>query len=289
MPRLARLHRPGQRHHITNRTSRSNPAFLDDVDRRFFLWLLSELYERFEVEVEAFCLMTNHFHLLIVGDLDQLARAMHRVGFLYTQYFNNRHELTGPLFSNRFYSSPVHDAEYHANAIRYIHRNPLAIDEDLDLQSYEWSSYGAYLGLQHLHWLDTSNTLELFGASTASFRDFVEDPKNDLWIPDLGDVQEVVATITFSPMSTVLEFEARRPNEALQLFCLAASNLLATPTSELARFASISEPTARRLLKRARVNQIENEDFAIDLQRSFNELGPIPDLPSWWSDSWKLD
>ncbi len=288
MARIARTHRPGERHHITNRTSRNFPAFLDDEDRSFFLWLLSELYERFKVEVEAFCLMTNHYHIVAEADLEQLARAMHRLGFLYTQYFNNRHELRGPLFSDRFYSSPVNDPAYHANVVRYIHRNPLAMDADMDLASYEWSSYGAYLGLTHIHWLGTGPTLELFDGSTGMFADFVEDEKHDLWIPTLLDVQRSLAVVSCASPSEVIEYQPRRPNIGLQLFCLLANEWLSSSIASIAAFTGVSETTVRRLLDRAQKGRISDEDFARLMQRTSVELGPIPELPTWWADSWHL-
>ncbi len=288
MARVPRIHRPGERHHVTNRTSRDFPAFLDDADRKFFLWLLSELYERFKVEIEAFCLMTNHYHIVAEADLEQLARALHRVGFLYTQYFNNRHELRGPLFSDRFFSSPVNDPEYHANAVRYIHRNPLAIDDEMDLASYEWSSHGAYLGLRPTHWLGTRPTLELFDNSVEQFRDFVEDDKHDLWIPSLTDIQKTVARMYFASPGEVIEYEPRRPNLGLQMVFLLASELLGTPTTALAKLAGLSETTARRLLKRAQSARSENADFSYLFGQAVTDIGRVPELPAWWENSWQL-
>lgn len=289
MPRLARLYRPGERHHVTNRTSRRNPAFLDDADRKFFLWLLSEMYERFEVEVEAFALMTNHYHLLLEGNLEQLARAMHRLGFLYTQYFNNRHELRGPLFSSRFYSSPVNDPSYHANVLRYIHRNPLAIDPAMDLARYEWSSYGEYLGLRHAHWLPTDPGLELFDGSISRFQEFVEDDRNDISIPTLADLHDVVAAVTHTAMNEVVRRKnSGQPNEALLLFCLLAYEVNEASSKEIGTYVGIPPSTVRRMLINARQERDAKVRLQFLTEQAQQKLGPIPDLPTWWTDSWEL-
>ncbi len=289
MPRVARLHRPGERHHITNRTSRKNPAFLDDADRKFFLWLLSEFFDRFKVEVEAFAFMTNHYHLLVEGDLDQLARAMHRLGFLYTQYFNNRHGLSGPLFSSRFYSSPVNDPTYHANVLRYIHRNPLAIDPNMALARYEWSSYGVYTGVRFEHWLVTEPGLDLFDGSVSALVDFVEDPKKDVWIPELADVHDVVAAVAHVPIDDVMVRGSRTNSTgALLLFCLLASELLNASSMEIGKYANIPSSTVRGILARARETRVSSRSFALQMDQAAEKLGPIPDLPTWWADSWEL-
>ncbi len=289
MPRVARLHRPGERHHVTNRTSRKNPAFIDDADRKFFLWLLSEFFDRFEVEVEAFAFMTNHYHLLVEGDLEQLARAMHRLGFLYTQYFNNRHGLSGPLFSARFYSSPVNDPIYHANALRYIHRNPLAIDPQIDLARYEWSSYGIYVGLRTEHWLVTKPGLDLFDGSVEAMVDFVEDAKHDVWIPTLTDVHDVVAAVCRVSLDDVMVRRSRsQPNDALLLFCLLAAELLDASSAELGRYTTIPSSTVRAMLASARENRDSAMAFRSLIDQATKKLGPMPDLPPWWADAWVL-
>ncbi len=289
MPRVARLHRPGERHHITNRTSRKNAAFLDDADRKFFLWLLSEFFDRFKVEVEAFAFMTNHYHLLVQGDLEQLARAMHRLGFLYTQYFNNRHGLSGPLFSSRFYSSPVNDPTYHANVVRYIHRNPLAIDPNMALARYEWSSYGVYTGVRAEQWLATKPALDLFDGSVSAFVDFVEDPKKDIWVPGLADVHDVVAAVTHVPIDAVTVGGSRAGSGgALTLFCLVASELLGASSAEIGKYAGIPPSTVRGILARARNNRVSSTSFGLLVAQATEKLGPIPDLPPWWVDSWEL-
>lgn len=288
MPRQARRHRPGERHHVTNRTSRKNSAFLDDGDRGFFLWILSELHERFEVELEAFCLMTNHYHLLLQADVAQLARAMHRVGFLYTQYFNNRHEVDGPLFSDRFYSSPVNDPTYHANAVRYIHRNPLAIDRRMNLGSYEWSSHGTYLGRRSRPWVSAAPALSLFDGSRARFNDFVENESNDVWVPKLLDIHDVVAGVFHTSTTDVVTYVPRQSNEPLELFCLLATDLVATRTTEIARYAGISASTATRMLERARGRRAQDAEFGRKVQQAIEKLGPVDDLPVWWAGAWEL-
>ncbi len=246
------------------------------------------MYERFEVEIEAFAFMMNHYHLLVEGNLEQLARAMHRLGFLYTQYFNNRHDLRGPLFSDRYYSSPVNDPTYHANALRYIHRNPLAIDPEMDLAAYEWSSHGIYLGRRAEHWLVTKPGLELFDGSVQSFVQFVEDPKHDVWIPTLADIHDVAAAVSHLALEEVFSRRPRaQPSEGLMLFCLLAAELLHASSVEIGEYANIPSSTVRRILINARHERTTTPLGSLADQAT-EKLGPIPKLPSWWADAWDL-
>jgi len=288
MPRIPRIDRPGERHHITNRASLKRAAFRDDDDRRFFLWILRELSPRFDVDVEAFCLMTTHYHLILAGAMSDVSAAMHRVGFLYTQYFNDRHDVDGPLFSDRYYSNPVHDEEYQRNAVRYIHRNPLAIDETMDLARYRWSSHAAYLGLRALDFVVAEPALDLFGGSRDLFRSFVECDDNDLEPATIRKLREVVSVATGSlPTSTAGEQRVARALRR-QLTCLVASEVLRKSNVELADELGVSASTVGNHLARARERSCQDAIFNAYMTAVVDKLGPVPALPSWWHDSWGI-
>jgi REP-associated tyrosine transposase len=98
--------------------------FLDDIDRRRFLWQLEEVTERWGWRVVCWCLMGTHFHLLVEAEQEQMSIAVHRLGCLYAMYFNRRYERRGHLFENRFSSWMIRDEEHLEATIRYVLENP---------------------------------------------------------------------------------------------------------------------------------------------------------------------
>jgi REP element-mobilizing transposase RayT len=158
-----------------HRTSGKQAAFRDDHDRSEFLALLVEGCRRFAVEIHAYALMGNHYHLILHCPAREVGSAMHYLGTVYTQRFNRRHQREGPLFRGRFHSLPISDDVHFLEVSRYVHRNPLALELAGPLWSYPWSSYGTYL---HHHrtptWLHTRTLLWLFGNDAAEYQAYVE-------------------------------------------------------------------------------------------------------------------
>ncbi len=115
MPRVARIVIPGCPHHITQRGNNRQDVFFVDEDRDAYLRMLGEQAERFGVRVEAYCLMSNHVHLVATPrHADSLAKAIGRTHWLYTQYVNRLHGRSGHLWQNRFFSCALS-----ANRINY--------------------------------------------------------------------------------------------------------------------------------------------------------------------------
>lgn len=92
----------------------------------------------------AYCLMTNHVHLLIRETSETLSSVIKRIGVSYAQYYNKKYLHFGHLFQDRFKSEPVNDNAYFFTLLRYIHQNPIAADITTDVGSYQWSSWGEY-------------------------------------------------------------------------------------------------------------------------------------------------
>ena len=155
--------------------------FLDDAGRIDFGRCLADCHERFEFSVLAYCLMGNHFHLVVRAPSGDLSRAMHRLGTKVARHTNDRAGRDGPLFRGRFLALPVDSAEYLDNAVRYVHRNPLDLPTTQSLVDYRWSSYRTYLGLRRPpRFLDTSIVLDRFGGDPARLASFTESE------PDTG-------------------------------------------------------------------------------------------------------
>lgn len=157
-----------------NRGSRRWNIFLDDFDRHRFLDLLDAMAHRFELEIIAYALMGNHYHVLAHCTAPNLSEAMHWFTTQYVRGFNKRHGFDGTLFRSRFHSVEVEDDAQLLTTVRYIHRNPLDLDRKSDLANYPWSSHAAYLGWRITpSWLSTDLVLGQF-RGPSEFQHFVE-------------------------------------------------------------------------------------------------------------------
>jgi len=118
--------------------------YLNDADRKLFLETVSGMSERFEVDIFAYVLMSNHYHLLVRTNRANLKKAMQWFGTTYTRRFNNRNLKSGHLFQGRYKSILVENDAYVMQLSCYIHRNPLRAGIVSRLIDYKWSSYPIY-------------------------------------------------------------------------------------------------------------------------------------------------
>ena len=150
MPRPLRIQYEGAFYHVINRGDRREPIFLDAEDRTGFLQTLARACGKTGWQVHAYCLMSNHFHLVMETPQANLAAGMKWLLGTYTQRFNRRHGLSGHLFQGRYKAQHIdaRSAGYLQAACNYVHLNPVRaglVREGEKLESYGWSSYGAYL------------------------------------------------------------------------------------------------------------------------------------------------
>lgn len=151
--------------------------FLFDQQRWRFIDLLAEISDRFEVEIHAYCLMGNHYHLMVRTPKANLARAMRHLNGVYAQHFNWSTHRDGPLFRGRYKAVPVQADAYWHYLSRYIHRNPLEAGITPELVAYPWSSYRSYVGAACCpEWLHTAAVLTALDAMDRPerYRAFVE-------------------------------------------------------------------------------------------------------------------
>ena len=148
MARMARVVLPGVAHHVTQRGVRSMSIFDSDADRREYLGLLAEQGERFGLRFLAYCLMSNHVHLVVVpAEQDSLARGIGEAHRLYTRMVNFRQGVRGYLFQGRFHSCPL-DEPHLVSAVRYVERNPVRAGLVHRAWEYGWSSARYHVGLR---------------------------------------------------------------------------------------------------------------------------------------------
>lgn len=173
-------------YHIYNRGVNKAPIYLDEQDYTVFLSLLKRYldskptkdqyqreYQSFKKEIEllAFCLMPNHFHLLIFQNEEQLAieKFMRCVITTYSMYFNKKYKRIGPVFQGPYKAVRIADQSYLEHISRYIHLNPIA------WQTYEWSSLPYFMGAKHASWVKPKRIMDIFDGSQKTYNTFLED------------------------------------------------------------------------------------------------------------------
>jgi putative transposase len=133
-------------HHVTQRGIRRSEIFRDEADRLLYLKLFRESCRQFQVQIHAYCLMTNHVHFVAIPEHeDSLSKAFHRSHGTYANRFNEKYNLVGHLWQERPFSC-VLDEPHHWNAIRYVERNPVRAGLVSKAADYRWSSAQAHCG-----------------------------------------------------------------------------------------------------------------------------------------------
>ena len=155
MVRPLRIEYPGAVYHVTSRGDRREPIAKDDVDRSLFLEIVGQAAQRFDARAWAYCLMGNHYHLVLHTREANLSRLMRQINGVYTQSFNRRHRLSGHLFQGRFKAILVDRDSYLLEVCRYVDLNPVRARMVKRPDAYAWSSYRALAGLaSRPDWLD---------------------------------------------------------------------------------------------------------------------------------------
>lgn len=170
MARPIRLDYPWTLYHVLSRGNEKREIFREEKDYLKFLDTLGTMVERFKLEVHAYVLMKNHYHLLIRTREGNLSRAIQWLGVSYSVWFNRRHQRSGHLFQGRFKSFLIENERYLTAMCHYIHGNPLRAGFATSLSDYRWSSYQAYADKRHqLPWLTTELVLGIYGGSRRRF------------------------------------------------------------------------------------------------------------------------
>lgn len=173
MSRPLRIQFPGAVYHIMNRGGARQATFLGDDDYQAFLDTLAEAHRLWGIEVFAYSLMKNHYHVCLRTPKGNLSRVMRHVDGIYTQRFNRRHRRDGPLFRGRYKAILIDADEYLSAVVRYIHLNPVEAGIVTQPQDYRWGSHRYYLQSRVVPaWINTAEVLEQIGDRKA-FHEFV--------------------------------------------------------------------------------------------------------------------
>ena len=173
MSRPLRIEFPGAVYHVTSRGDRREAIYRDDLDRVAQLEVIAQAMDRFDATVLAYCLMGNHFHLVLHTREANLSRLMRHVNGVYTQHFNRRHNLAGHVFQGRFKAILVDRDAYLLVLCRYVERNPVAAKLVAAAADWPWSSYRAHVCQSPTpDWLDNDGLhRHLLGKPVASAQD----------------------------------------------------------------------------------------------------------------------
>ncbi|MBW2428124.1 MAG: transposase [Deltaproteobacteria bacterium] len=173
MSRPWRIEYEGALYHLLSRGNQRSDIFINDKDRTSFLDAVGEMSERYDIDIFAYVLMDNHYHLLARARQANLKQAMQWFGTTYTQRFNRRHFRSGHLFQGRSKSIIIQNDAYLLQLSDYIHRNPLRAGIVRRLTGYRWTSYNAYAyGRDAPKWLSTDLILDQFAGKQDRHRSY---------------------------------------------------------------------------------------------------------------------
>ncbi len=253
-----------------NRGADRQDIFTDDRDREHFEFLLGDIDDAFAVEVHAYCLMTNHVHLLLHCREGRVSEAVQHVTGNHARAYNDRHGRSGPLFGDRYKSVPVGSDEQLIATARYVHRNPLDIVPVRALSAYRWSSLGPYLGGRPgPEWLHTDRVARCM--ADRDHRRFVEDPlPTDLTppqgmpraaTPSIEAVEAAVSAATGTSAPTIRRSTPGAGNPARVLTVTLAVELRASDAAVLAARYGVEPSAVRATARRGRVRLHDDPGF----------------------------
>ena len=238
MARPLRIEFPGALYHVTSRGDNKCTIFSSNKDREKFLSIYSEICTRLQWVTYAWCLMGNHFHLVVETPEPNLSEGMQVLNGTYTQYVNRVHSRTGHLFQGRFHSILVDRNTYLLEVIRYVLLNPVRAGLATSPQDWPWSSFRATVGLEDSpDWLgrafaldavaQCSGTLEQKQAFFAAYvesgiqdsRSPMENLKQQIYLgDDLFVTQAQEKILSDTSLSGIVREQKRPPLEFLEDF-----------------------------------------------------------------------
>jgi putative transposase len=179
MPRPPRIQVPGGLYHLTSRGVRRERIFHDAFDWASMLELLADVVERFGWRCHTYCLMSNHYHLVIETPEPNLSRGMQRLNCIYAKRFNARYGFSGHAFEARFHSDAVESDAHLLGTLRYVVLNPVRAGIVGHPADWPWSSYRCFAGLAPRPSFLVTDHLAYFGrvpeTACRGFRAFVAE------------------------------------------------------------------------------------------------------------------
>lgn len=226
MVRPLRIEFAGALYHVTSRGDGQEDIYLDDEDRENYLEVLRDVCERFNWDVHAYCLMTNHYHLLVETPESNLSKGMRHLNGVYTQRFNRKYNRVGHVYQGRYKAIIVQKESYLLELARYIVLNPVRAQMVRSAKDWPWSSYRATAGLNNANkWLAVNWILSSFSRKKADavklYRSFVsegkkqpkpwEQLKNQIYLGDEAFVDDMQCKISPDTDLSEIPSSQKRP------------------------------------------------------------------------------
>lgn len=244
MPRQTRKKSGTGIYHVMLRGINRQDIFEEEEDYLQFLKILRGLVERYDENGQlipshctfyAYCMMSNHIHLLMRERDEQIGESIKRIGVAYARYYNRKYERNGHLFQDRFRSEPVNNIEYFMTLMRYIHQNPVHAGLTLEVRDYPWSSWAEYEGKHsEIQLCDTKPVIKRLDRT--NLYEFVTMPvmENGILDVDYGtggkvtddDIKEKIAVISGIHIPTEIQkLKKAERNKILKQLCEYGANV----------------------------------------------------------------
>lgn len=180
MTRLPRIKFPGAFYHVTSRANRRELIFTKDKEKLDLQGWFAKAVKKYGVKIHAYCIMPNHYHLLVETPLANISKAIQYINGQYGDRFNSRNSLSGHVFQGRFHSTIIDRDAYFLEVARYIVLNPVRADLVENPSEWSWSSYNDTVSLlSGKDWLYTGGILNLFHSqkyqAVQDYRRFILD------------------------------------------------------------------------------------------------------------------
>ena len=205
MPRKARKISNTKVYHVILRGNDKQDIFFEDQDYKKFIKEIINTKERYKYKLFAYCLMTNHVHLVLFDKNDNLSKIIQSLAVSYSSYFSKKYDKVGHLFQNRFFSKCVESREYLIQLCRYIHQNPVKAGI-AEIEKYRWSSYQEYIKCEKI--VETKTIMSIFGnTKIEAIRNFVEFQKRneeDIFGNDYVEY-EIIKRLTDDQLKVIIE------------------------------------------------------------------------------------
>jgi putative transposase len=223
MPRGTREKSESGIYHVMLRGIDKMDIFLSDSDYEKFLYYVREAMDKSDFVVYGYCLMTNHVHLLIKTETEEIGDIVRRIAVGYAQYHNLKNGRTGHLFQNRFRSETVDSDAYFLMALRYIHQNPIKAGMVENIEDYRWSSYTEYINIEKKNdmIIDPSFALSYF-SDVESFMNYMGMKNEDQCLEydekiryTDEELMEIISS--FTDISKLKSLDTKSRNEILKM------------------------------------------------------------------------
>jgi putative transposase len=199
VPRGARIQLPGDISHVVARGAAQQAIYRDDIDRRRFMRLLGEIVLARRWRCLTYCLMGNHYHLVVQLREQNLSVGMRELNGTYARWFNDRHERSGHLFEARYWSKPVRHEAHMIGLARYVALNPVRAAMSPAPAHWRWSAHRALIGAELAGITDVAAMLSHFDEDVARARAHYVDAVSEVEPPRLHGVDVLLAETLASP------------------------------------------------------------------------------------------